>query len=74
MLVYHFRPWEMVVPRNLKVSMVVTGLLDSVRGSSAEGCLLKSTVVSTVERVQLQVVLTAPAIAILDESMTVVSS
>ena len=38
----------MVVPRNLKVSTVDTGLLDIVRESSAEGYFLKSIVISTV--------------------------
>ena len=60
MLVSHFRSWEMVVPRSLKVSTVDKGLLDVVRGSSAEGCLMKSTVIHSLERVQLQIVLTAP--------------
>lgn len=44
-LVSHFSSWEIVVPRNF---MVDTGLLDIVRKSNTEGCLQKSTVISTV--------------------------
>lgn len=47
--VSYFRSLE-----NLKVSMVVTGLLDVVRGNSAGGGLFMSSVLSSVERVQLK--------------------
>lgn len=48
MLVSHFRSWEIVIPRNLKIFTVDTGRSDMVRWSSVEGCLLKSTIISTV--------------------------
>ncbi len=46
--------------RNLNVSTVVTVLFMMVSGGSAGGFLLKSTIISTVLSVQLQVVKTAP--------------
>ncbi len=44
----HFRSWEMVVPRNLNDSTVVTVLFMMVSGGRAGGFLLKSTIISTV--------------------------
>src|SRR4029434_4081371 len=48
MLGSHFRFREIVDPRNLKDSTANTVLLCMMRGGSAEGLLLKSTVISTV--------------------------
>src|SRR4029434_7456598 len=58
MLGSHFRFREIVDPRNLKDSTANTVLLCMMRGGSAGGLLLESTVISS--RVQLQVVATAP--------------
>lgn len=64
MLVFHFRSWEMVIPRNFwGVSTVDTGLLDIVRSSSVKGCLVKYTVIclthvllQVVDRTQVKVI------------------
>ena len=45
----HFRFREIVDPRNLMDSTANTVLLSMVRGGSAGGLLLKSTVISTVQ-------------------------
>lgn len=44
-LVLHYRSWEMVVFRNLKVFTVDKGLLDIVKGRCVKGFLLMSTVI-----------------------------
>ncbi|XP_061692290.1 mitochondrial genome maintenance exonuclease 1 isoform X2 [Syngnathoides biaculeatus] len=45
MFVPHFRSFEIVIPKNLKVLTVDTRQLDRVKGSCGEGCLLKSTII-----------------------------
>lgn len=48
MCLNHFRSLEILVPSNLKVSMVGMVLLRFVRGRSGDGSLLNSTSISTV--------------------------
>ncbi len=56
----------MVVPRNLNDFTAATVLSMMVSGGSAGGFLLKSTIISTVLSVELQVVKTAPVSQLLN--------